>query len=320
MRFRLLATLAIVCVAFMGVRPANAQFAQMYYSPTDPGNHKPGAGGVGNPWVAGGAAIPVPPNVGDMIWLGMRNVTIPTNTKEWSVKVGPPLSTKFGFVSANGYVAGAPPQSRFGVLVPGTPAGTFVVRFTPQPDWEVIKLQRFAASALAGEVDADIEGSSHCSQTTIGNTSVSLSNARFGIQAEDNIRITELRIFPVTNIAVDPPGSQAFTAPGSTGTWTASSINTDPNGGIHAGGIRWLSNGTGLTPTDVYTLTLNHPAGNVSEAYDYYAFDDVEDAWSYFRITTISVPTVSEWGIAVMTLLVLTAATIVIRGRRPAVA
>jgi hypothetical protein len=158
-----------------------------------------------------------------------------------------------------------------------------------------------------------VSGSSQCSTTTISDTGISLSNARFGVLGEDNIRITNIQIFPVT-----PVGSlngATFNFPAGSGTWTPSAVAMDPDGGVR-NGIRWLSNGTGLTPADIYSLTLTHASGNIGGAYDYYAFDDVEDLFSYFRLTSNTVPTVSQWGLAIMALLVLSAATIIIRGRR----
>ncbi len=287
-------TLAAFCLIALAAQ-SGAQTTWMALS--DPGTTAPGAGAPwGLPGQPGFTALP--PNVGDCIWFGKKNVHIATNTKNYTFSFTAGNATKFAVQSLTGYVNGAGgPTATPGGVTSVTDNGNqrnVTGKLIPQPDWEVIKFIRVAAAQRRtnkgddgggddGDALSDVTSSSHCSKTTTAATSLTISNALFGALSEDKIRITDIQIFADT-FAAGRLDSQQFKAPDSSGKWYSELVFSDPDGKERPqGGIRWSTNGPGLEAEEVYgqVFTMEDKADS---HYSYYALDENSGEYQYFRI------------------------------------
>ncbi len=280
---------------------AHAQ-TKSYYALTDPGTTRPMGGAA--PWVAiGGAGVPFPPNIGDSVWIGKENLHISVNTKNWVIN-GLPATFSVGV--ATGHIASPVSTVTGSSTINGT---TVTIVFTPQPDWEVVRLVRSAASLFAA--GTAVTTSSHCDRTVASGNTMTENSAFFGTAGEDNISINRIEIYPVGGTIGSLP-SQVL-APANGGTWEASISTTDPNGTVRDG-VRWdLIAGDPLFEGDQYDLSLEQ-GGIAVINYDLFAFDTVTPEVQEFPLVAgPGVPTVSEWGLVAMVLLVLVTGTIVFR-------
>lgn len=291
---------------------ASSAFAQTtYYALTDPGTTQPPAA----PWVDAAAGVPFPPGIGDDIWIGKGNFHIPTNTKNWTIK-GIPAG--WGKVSSTGYVAGPPVVAAAGVTVSFV-GDTLKIRLNPQPDWEVVNLQRTAAAGEGAAGGTPVQSWSHCADTESLNQLMFQNDAFFGEPVEDAQLLDVVEFYPVGG-TIGALGSQVFTAANG-GTWVASLSNTDPNG-VSRPGVRWtLTAGALLAGGDEYNVTLVQ-AGPAVIDYDIFANDTVKGEFHEFRVRVKgkTIPSVSEWGLIVMVLLGLTAGTFMLGRRQHAAA
>ena len=147
---------------------------------------------------------------------------------------------------------------------------------------------------------------------------LSIGGGTFGAQGAmiSAPRITEIHLFPLT-VAVDTSVPPVFVASAGTGNWTSSFVTIDPEGTSRPlGGVKFVTDGGGLSPTDAYDLEFTMTSG-VDFEYDMFAFEDETQEYLDFRIDTFGdIPVVSEWGLIVMALLVLAAGTVVVGRRR----
>lgn len=314
----LLAGFFAVCIVSM----ASAQVAG-YYSTTDPGTTMPPAA----PWQSAAGGYPMPTVVGESVWLGRLNGYVgPDVTKSYTLRITGPEPDKYGITSVTGYISGSPPTTSglaavTGIRdIPGTPPSReFTITIKPQPSWEVIRLQRTIAFGGSLRDDYEAEQDSHCATLSSGEGGFDMYDAWFGVSG-DSTRTTQIAIFPDSREVVDDPEVHTLDAPG--GPWSVSMIYTDPDG-IARTGVLWTTTGSGLYAEDAYSLHVELMGSSVGETFSYYAWDEERGRWVFYKIVDPPerVPTLSEWGLIIMTLLLLTAGTVVLgRRRRLAVA
>jgi len=261
-----------------------------YVSYSDPGTTRPGSGA---PWGLSGSPgfNTLPPNVGDMIWFGITNAHIATNTKSFTFTLTSPDASKFSPASLTGYVNTTPPTATPGGITgitdgPGT--RTITGTLVPQPSWEVIKLVRTAAFAPGfnkanASTFTQAEGSSHCSRTQASTNTVSFFDASFGVLDGPPILINEVLIFADSQ-AAGPNDDQLFSPPDYTGPWVGEIVFAGPDGEPRPqGGVRWFTEGEGLGAQEIYGQTFSM-LGDADTGYSLYGFDQVSGQYYYFRI------------------------------------
>ncbi len=87
-----------------------------------------------------------------------------------------------------------------------------------------------------------------------------------------NMRITDFELFP-TQLQLDPGASQTFEAPPETGDWFSEIVFDDPLGNPRPlSGIRWFTNGPGLTSEDIYNINIS-THDTADRNYEMYMFD-----------------------------------------------
>jgi hypothetical protein len=246
--------------------------------------------------------------------------------------------------------------------IPGNPPSReFTITIKPQPDWEVIRLQRTQAFRGGPRDDYEVEQDSNCSEPSAGVSGFDMYQAWFGTSG-DPTQTTALAMFADNGDLVDNASSHSFDAPG--GPWAASMAYADPDNTSRTG-VMWMTSGSGLFAEDNYTMHVELDGSPIGETYSLYAWDDVRGRWVFYRVLTANdcnengipdecdincgavggpcdmvgcgqstdsdgdgipdecesgIPTVSEWGLIILTLLLLTAGTVVIGRRRRAAA
>ncbi|MCK4659485.1 MAG: IPTL-CTERM sorting domain-containing protein [Phycisphaerae bacterium] len=297
-----------------------------YHSTEDPGDTEPPDG----TWVETGPhGVPCPTDEGGIVWHAKKNLYVSSNEKEWTVELTGKSADKYGLGSVTGYDNGDPPGKV--PVAAGTDIKTvngppkkriFTFKLKPQPQWEVATFVRTEAGQN-GPVYLTLKSYSQCVHVQLQDDKLILEDARFGVSLEDNFHITEIYVFP-ESVPINPEGEQILIAPPDSGAWMYEPVYHDPDGEPRPqGGIRWWTDGDGLTPDHLYAMTMTM-AGFADTEYSMFAFDSVVHDYQCYRFEvspSSPIPTVSEWGMIAMTLLLLTTGTIVIgRQRRLAAA
>ena len=208
---------------------------------------------------------------GQKIWLAFLNVEAPLK-KYFRIEfyVGSHAEAENlrfldcgGFNGSGGAVgktqgAGGP-NSLNGEPRPGFVYQEFV--FYPQPAWERI--------SFINQNNHDIElmniqAWSVCAniRPTLTNM-LSSSNTLFGADGpgimRTNQRIKQVLVFPKT-APVNPGVFPQFVAPPATGPWNFQFVQTDPYGGTHPLGIKWITGGPGLAPDQAVDFSFGMQA------------------------------------------------------------
>lgn len=250
-------------------------------------------------------------------WIEKKNRYIDEqHQKPLSVVITGPDAAKYEYVSSTGY-------RKNGEKWPGTFTGsklegqtrTFNIQMK-QPDREVVKLHRFAAGSGPRDETTTVIIHSGCVVVATYDFSLDLYDMRIGVVDWDDSRIVDVIIFPEV-VPVDEGAEHLFDAPPGTGNWTPQIVHVDPDGEPRPlGGVRWTSDGLGLAPHDACSMRVFMTSG-ADDTYYLYAFDAEAEAWQYFKVVTgQNIPTLSEWALIVLTLLLLTAMTVAIVRRR----
>ena len=209
----------------------------------------------------------------------------------------------------------------------GTGVLTFTVTFGHQPKWEILELVYNGDNPATFDLDSQIDKdkTTHDCYRIIpmGPSRRSLrmtESVHNGIQGWD-MQLTEFWMFPST-VPVDFTEPPTFTAPESSDNWSFEFVSVDPMGTSRPlGGVKWSTDGAGFEAGESYgmTFSMTDPADST---YTYFAYNALSTTYLTYRLVRPeTIPTLSEWGVMIMTLLVLTAGTLVFgRRRRPAAA
>ena len=260
-----------------------------WFSATPPGAMRPPNG----MWFQTASSIIPPTAVGDHIWYSAENVYVPTNEKTWTITITGPDADKFGVVSVHGYRDPDDPYQPAVELsaavtsiqnIPGPPKKRIItVILRPQPGWETIELVRTAERTTDAGDPTTASSSSACAQVTTSSNMIELSNAWFGVPEVDDMLIREVTLFPL-NVPIDPAAPHLFDAPPWTGNWNWQPIWVDPFEVPRPnGGIIWVTDGPGLEPNDMFTLTM-YMIGPADTTYDMFAMDVTNNQHHYFRL------------------------------------
>ncbi len=303
----------IACLATANIATANSVD---YYATSDPGSTPLGM----SPWVkiSGGGPIPWPGAVGGKIWFGKANLKVHTNVKVATHKITGPLAPKFGATAVKTFCVAPPPPGTTKVAAitsaVQTPAGgggvppamfTVTVTLIPQPDWHTIEFTRIAVFDGAEEAQGPtttIAQDTMCFNCDNAPANIfELRDGYFGVVPQ-NMNITEVWIFPDGDVVNPSPSAHSFMT-GDNGTWTASIVSTDPDGGMRAdGGVRWNRSGPpgGLIAAETFNMSTALTS-NKEGRFDVYARDTVRNGYVYFRIEGVPcVPAMSTWGLVLM--------------------
>ena len=299
---------------------------QTYHSTTDPGNTDPGNTTTPPaPWKHSSQAIT---GLGAKLWVGVDNSYRQHKNKNLTINIGPTLTSLGATASKSyGYYAnGSQTSTVYGpYLTPNSNPREYTISYDPQPDWEVIEfdipLRSFQAVDMAlADVDIEIQVAavafSHCAKTNAQDVTLTISEAAHE-GPDDLILVREIWIFPeaaMVDMSVDP----TFEAPEGSGTWQYEFTEVDPEGNGHENhGVRWYTeDGPGIEAQQEYSTTLT-TIGHPGTWHSYFVLDDVSGEWQHFRLMAKGrVPTLSEWGLIVMVVLLLTAGTLMICRRR----
>jgi len=257
-----------------------------YYATGDPGDTAIPL----DPWnEAGPHGVPFPTDEGASVWLGRPNLFVSTNEKQWTIELLGASADKYGIVSVAGYKPTDPPTqvpvaAVTGVVTdPGPPKKrTFTITLRPQPEWEKAELQR-TDQGSDGPIYLRVRSYSHCSHVVAVGDRLDIQEGRFGVSDQDDYRITAITVFP-EGVPVMDGGDHGIVAPTETGAWFDEPVWIDPDGEPRPeGGIRFFTEGPGLTPEHLYSLWLTM-GGPAPEAYSMYAFDAGAGVHQYYRL------------------------------------
>ncbi|MBD3234047.1 MAG: T9SS type A sorting domain-containing protein [candidate division Zixibacteria bacterium] len=149
----LMILLGLITMVFWGFSSAQA-WAPDYMATTDPGNTQP----PNAPWQAPG---PVSLAMGDTVWYSSTNYYVSYNTKGVTFTWNHPNAWRMTAIDGKGYYNGGASQSALiGGVINNRPSNdSLIVTFVldPQPDWEVVVLQRTAKGNSDGLVILDFE-------------------------------------------------------------------------------------------------------------------------------------------------------------------
>lgn len=277
------------------------------------------------PWSETGPhGVPFPPNPGGSVWVSKRNLYVSENQKEWTVEVTGNSADKYGARNPTGYDDGDPPQTvPIGVTTgardePGPPKKRiFTFTFRPQPEWEKVELVRTSKARDDGNLYMHVRSYSICSYVGQMEDRLDMLDLRFGVDGEDSSRITAIYLFP-ESVPIDPVGFHPIDAPPDSGMWFSEPVYVDPMGLERPlGGVRWWTDGEGLLPFHVCSLSMELMEGRAGNRYEMFAFDNIAGDFQTYDIEVIevAVPTVSLWGLVLMVLLMATTGTVLFRRR-----
>jgi len=158
------------------------------------------------------------------------------------------------------------------------------------PDWEYIRFENIHSGTrsytlrvvLVDTTCGDAKKSS--SAPGEGDDTFTIDDGSFGVPGFTigDQHITELSIFP-RHVPVDPGLTPTFVAGPETGVWTSEPALIDPAGQPRPlGGVRFVTDGPGLTPEQMFSLSLGmDPIADTQ--YSMFAFDaDALEFQSYF--------------------------------------
>ena len=276
-----------------------------------PATQPPEAGGGG--WTKAGATgtIKVTLATNEMVWIACRNTEQPAYKKSWHVKITGLGSTLKKRKAWAWYADGSKKEMplRFGWY-----------RATKQPLWEVLGLKRTRTGTATYQLT--VTAKSKCCQMRDKEASTDLNIKMFvgadGAMARD-IAITELALFPVdVPVYAEPEFPPTLVGPPGTGTWTYQFAYVDPDGAPRPnGGVWWSTNGPGIAAAEIFEMGLIM-IDYRDNCYVLFTYDDEVDAWDSdtLCIVTEPIPTVSQWGIAIMALLLLIGGKVYFSRRR----
>ena len=105
-------------------------------------------------------------------------------------------------------------------------------------------------------------------------TEFKIQGGKFGALTgmNGNMQITEIEIFPTT-LQLDIGATQTFEAPIASGDWFSEFVFDDPLGNPRPqAGIRWFTNGPGITNEDIYNLSIS-THDTADRNYEMFIFD-----------------------------------------------
>ena len=121
-------------------------------------------------------------------------------------------------------------------------------------------------------------------------TTLTSSNVNFGAVGagvmQTNQRIRQVWVFPKT-VPVNPGVQPQFWAPPVTGPWNFQFLQTDPNGGTHPLGVKWVTSGTGLAPDQACSFSFDMQGQQADWAYTMYAFDETTGAYQEYNLNLL---------------------------------
>ena len=300
-----------LAVLFSWVSPAMGGKQRAYWRDSAP---TPTQSPAADPWSAGNPAgwrditngntsdpmgNPVSVPAGGSIYLGAMNDSDPNKRKSVQFKLNWLLGSKgdFEIVGATGVYAGAATP---GYVSSGTNLGNIWAGFGPPcPEWEYIQIRNKSGSPKSIRISAIIKPRQCTAVATSLSTgsgpddTISLDDGVFGVLGEmaDPMSISEIQIFPEF-VEMDLVAPTPFIADPGTGNWTVDPVFSDPEGRPRPnGGLRYASDGPGLTVDDPYSLSFRM-LERADSLYTMYTWDADTAEYHVFRIDLNQLP----WG------------------------
>ncbi len=275
------ARFALIAWAALGAALGAAAFGgpNVYYRTTDPNGQSPRQDPAG--WtVMPGNNFPATVNNTQCLWIGLMNRE--TNGSKKVVTVD--LTYTGGNQNALAAV-----QSK-GYLPNGNPInGHFAIKGVRKqrivfnngcPKWEYVKYKNLTGSNQSYIISPKITSTCSGSSSSTGGPgdgdagTLEIGDGAFGVPGDMQTpqRITELWIFPEST-ETDPIAPHEMIAPQHTGNWNPEIVFHDPDGLPRPiGGVRWTTDGFGLTEEDAYSLSL-HTLERADSRFTIYTFD-----------------------------------------------
>jgi hypothetical protein len=228
---------------------------------------------------------------GKTIWLACNNNLDHGVYKRWTLTL---TSTgedaelddqHLGLVQQSGYDEKNSPVFSWNAtgIDPLTHARKLYLCFRPQPAWERVALKNIGTTAIG----FTIESTTTCNDFQVAANTLEVPTCLFGAVGPGvmvaNQLINTVMVFPQT-VALNPATPPTFSAPASSGQWTASAVYEDPNGNFAPlGGVLYTCNGPGLAPGQPcsFTFAMQGPAADMQ--YKMYAYDSVLQEFQDFN-------------------------------------
>lgn len=255
------------------------------------------------------------------VYFATSNSEDPSRSKSYTLTLTP----NYNLLSSNyarGYYAGGTSGVNAATRTDVHDAGRNEMRvyatWSTQPAWEVVRIDNNDPSSSK---TVSMSGASICVTFSFpphpSMPPMIRIGGEFGSEPSGPLFPT-IDIHECGSPGVDLLGAPTFTAPPETGNWTYEFVSEDPYGNPIPTGIRWTSDGPGLAPGDLFEMEFSVD-GEAATTYFCYACEAGPKGacrvfWLDARLAGI--PTVSEWGLVVITALLITAGIVIVARRR----
>ena len=235
---------------------------------------------------------------GAKIWLAFLNIENPANSKFFRIEFyagshAEAENLKFldcGGFNGSGNAVGATQTQTGKNSLNGEPRPGLIYQeftFTPQPAWERIS---FINQNDHDIQLTDIKAWSVCASVRPILNKLTSSNTLFGADGpgvmRTNQRIQQVWVFPKT-FPVNPGVQPQFVAPPATGPWNFQFVQTDPYGGTHPLGIKWITGGPGLAPDQAVDFSFAMQSPQADWGYTMYAFDGTTGQYQEYNLNLL---------------------------------
>ena|GEM_PF-1981719 len=265
-------------------------------------------------------------SAGQKIWFGVSNIHVPSNTKKATLKLQVTDGDKLQISDVKGYYNGGSSSSTtYGYSGPTAkpapaPANTYEWKASvrPQPSWEVFEL--IYPGKYGDRKDftvSDDRGTSGCDESSSGTHVFNVESGT--ITDEESYCVTEIHYYPISEtLYVAGSLEPRITVPSETGDWEYEILSTDPYGEPRPlGGVRFYTLGPGICTDADITYSVWFGTMAMEQWYDVFHFDATNGEWiSYYAYQ--KVPTLTEWGMIVLAIMLVISALWVYRSKRKA--
>jgi len=309
MKRRMSKAIALFCAmgVWMGTNAPAAGAETPYWRTTPPTNARPSSAGSG--WTSTGGGnftLTMPP--GGKLYIGIENFDQPNEQKTVDLVINQvtgdpanPANTRWlqprGAVGVRPLLGNVP--GHFAInsnqYTATPPFRHLCIVFEPCPEWEYVEFENISSTPksfrLFAQVDSECSEKRRASSTGLSLDTFEVVCGKFGVEGHTlgNPRITEMQFFPL-RVAIDPGEIPTVAAAPHTGNWTPEfAFVTALGDPAPLGGVRFVSDGPGLTPSDIYSMSFRMTGGADSQ-YSVFAFDADAGRWQPYLFTMLDLP------------------------------
>ncbi len=296
------AAIALVCSVSIGNAAQSA-----YWRTTPPGAATPSAPGSGWTNTGGGNfTLTLPP--GGSLYIAAENSSNDNEQKTVDLVINQvtgdpanPDSTRW--LEPREAVGLRPPQANIAghyainsnCFTANPPFRHLCIVFEPCPSWEYIRFENISSQPrsfrLFPTFDSECAEKRRAASLGLPSDTLEIISGSFGVPGQmlNPQRITEIQIFPQF-VEMDLASAAPITVTPGTGNWTPDPVFVDPFGNPRPlGGIRFWSDGFGMTPIDEYDCSITMQ-GIADAQYSVFAFDADAGEWQTFLFDLLELP------------------------------